>query len=108
MRNAESSSEDIGARAAAFTTTHWSVVVAAGHEDSSQAGAALETLCRTYWYPLYAYVRRRGQSEHDAQDLIQGFFALLRIPGQIGQLFRFKSDSHSNSNRTAVPIDIGQ
>ena len=77
MRNAESSSEDIGARAAAFTTTHWSVVVAAGHEDSSQARAALETLCRTYWYPLYAYVRRRGQSEHDAQDLIQGFFALL-------------------------------
>ncbi len=41
------------------------------------AGAALETLCRTYWYPLYAYVRRRGYSEHDAEDLIQGFFTVL-------------------------------
>ena len=77
MRNAESSTEDIGARAAAFATTHWSVVLAAGHENSSQALSALETLCRAYWYPLYAYVRRRGHAEADAQDLIQGFFAHL-------------------------------
>jgi RNA polymerase sigma-70 factor (ECF subfamily) len=46
--------------AAAFATTHWSVVLAAREADSPQAAEALEELCRTYWYPLYAYVRRRG------------------------------------------------
>jgi RNA polymerase sigma factor (sigma-70 family) len=60
-----------------FVSTHWSVVVAAGRSDSTRAQAALEHLCRTYWYPLYAYVRRRGHSSHDAQDLTQGFFARL-------------------------------
>lgn len=68
-----------------FATTHWSVVRAAGEPGSSQADAALEKLCRTYWYPLYAYIRRRGYSEHDAQDLAQEFFARLlekNYPGQ--------------------------
>ena len=60
-----------------FVTTHWSVVLSAREKDSPQAGAALETLCRTYWYPLYAYVRRQGRSPHDAQDLTQEFFARL-------------------------------
>ena len=62
---------------AQFTTTHWSVVLAAGQQDSPQAAAALETLCRSYWYPLYAYVRRRGYEPEDAQDLTQDFFAQL-------------------------------
>lgn len=62
---------------AAFTTTHWSVVLAAGHTDIPQAADALERLCRTYWYPLYAYVRHRGHSEHDARDLTQAFFLHL-------------------------------
>lgn len=52
-------------------------MLAAGQEDSTLAVAALEQLCRTYWYPLYAYVRRKGYREHDAQDLTQGFFAHL-------------------------------
>ena len=60
-----------------FTTTHWSVVLAAGQTSSPTAQPALEQLCRTYWYPLYAYVRRRGFTPHDAQDLTQGFFAQL-------------------------------
>ena len=60
-----------------FATTHWSVVLAAGQQDSSQAAEALETLCRTYWYPLYAYIRRRGYSHADAQDLAQDFFVQL-------------------------------
>jgi RNA polymerase sigma-70 factor (ECF subfamily) len=60
-----------------FTTTHWSVVLAAGLTDAPQAGEALERLCRSYWYPLYAYVRRQGHSPEDAQDLTQGFFAHL-------------------------------
>ena len=59
-----------------FGATHWSVVIAAGG-DSSRARSALEKLCATYWYPLYAFVRRRGHSAHDAQDLTQGFFARL-------------------------------
>ena len=60
-----------------FTTTHWSVVLAAGQPESPEAARALETLCRTYWYPLYAYVRRQGHSPEDAQDLTQDFFAHL-------------------------------
>lgn len=60
-----------------FATTHWSVVLAAGHSSAPGAQEALETLCRTYWYPLYVYVRRQGQSPHDAQDLTQEFFARL-------------------------------
>jgi DNA-directed RNA polymerase specialized sigma24 family protein len=60
-----------------FETTRWSVIVAAGSGDSAVARAALATLCETYWYPLYAYVRRRGLSADDARDLTQGFFASL-------------------------------
>lgn len=50
-------------------------MVAAGRSHSTQAGAALENLCQAYWYPLYAFVRRLGRSPHDAQDLVQSFFA---------------------------------
>ena len=57
-----------------FTTTHWSVVLAACDSASPHATEALEKLCRTYWYPLYAYVRRQGHSPEDAQDLTQAFF----------------------------------
>jgi RNA polymerase sigma factor (sigma-70 family) len=60
-----------------FVTTHWSVVLAAGHGDTTRAGDALARLCKAYWYPLYAYARRRGASPHDAQDLTQEFFARL-------------------------------
>lgn len=60
-----------------FATTHWSVVLAAGHSSLPGAHEALEKLCRAYWYPLYAYIRRQGFSSHDAQDLTQGFFAAL-------------------------------
>jgi RNA polymerase sigma-70 factor (ECF subfamily) len=58
-----------------FTTTHWSVVLTAGRAGSPEADKALEKLCCDYWYPLYAYARRRGYSPHDAQDLVQEFFA---------------------------------
>ena len=60
-----------------FLTTHWSVVVAAKQKPSTEADAALERLCKTYWWPLYAFVRRRGYPEHDAQDLTQEFFTRL-------------------------------
>ena len=58
-------------------TTHWSIVLAAGRTDTTRAHGALEKLCRIYWRPLYAYVRRRGYSAHDAEDLTQEFFARL-------------------------------
>jgi RNA polymerase sigma factor (sigma-70 family) len=58
-----------------FVTTRWSIVLAAGRADSTKALAALEELCRTYWYPLYAFVRRNGHKPEDAEDLIQAFFA---------------------------------
>ena len=58
-----------------FATTHWTVVVAAGRRSTPQSDRAREELCRTYWYPLYAYVRRQGHSKEDAEDLTQGFFA---------------------------------
>jgi RNA polymerase sigma-70 factor (ECF subfamily) len=61
----------------AFATTHWSMVLLAGRNDTERARTALAKLCRTYWYPLYAYVRRSGCSPHDAQDLTQDFFAHL-------------------------------
>lgn len=61
----------------AFVTTHWSMVVTAGRDDTPPSHEALEQLCRAYWFPLYAYVRRRGYSPEDAQDLTQEFFARL-------------------------------
>src|SRR5438309_833558 len=62
------------AAARRFASTRWSLVVAAG-QGSPEAQQALATLCQIYWYPLYAYARRRLANTHDAQDLRQGFFA---------------------------------
>ena len=58
-----------------FLTTRWSVVLRANSEEAPDAAAAMAQLCRDYWYPLYAFVRRRGYAIEDAQDLTQGFFA---------------------------------
>ena len=58
-----------------FATTHWTVVLAAGRGSSPEAEVALEQLCRTYWFPLYVYVRRQTHSREDAEDLTQAFFA---------------------------------
>ena len=60
-----------------FPPTHWSVVFTAGHGRSDEAEKALAELCRTYWYPLYAYARGSCRSPEDAQDLTQGFFEHL-------------------------------
>jgi RNA polymerase sigma factor (sigma-70 family) len=60
-----------------FATTHWSVVLAAGSPESSGYQQALETLCRTYWFPLYAYLRRHGCDSHQAEEYTQAFFARI-------------------------------
>lgn len=63
--------------AGVFVTTHWSVVLSACDPPSPQSNQALEILCRTYWHPLYAYIRRMGHGPQDAEDLTQEFFARL-------------------------------
>jgi len=73
--NSEPSAPSTSAPSDIFATTHWTVVLAAGQRSTPQADRALEELCRAYWFPLYAYVRRRGHSKEDAEDLTQAFFA---------------------------------
>jgi hypothetical protein len=58
---------------AAFPTTQWSLVLDAAATEPERAAAALEKLCARYWYPIYAFVRQRGNDEHTAEDLTQGF-----------------------------------
>lgn len=68
-----------------FVTTHWSVVRTAGLSDTPRAAAALEQLCRDYWHPLYHFIRRRGYTPADAQDLTQEFFARLLARHAVAQ-----------------------
>jgi len=72
-----SSAFGVAAGVGCLPTTHWSLVLAVGSGSSPQGQAALEKLCRAYWYPLYVFVRRRGYSAEDAQDLTQSFFERL-------------------------------
>lgn len=74
--NPLNSDADHGQRAV-FATTHWSVVIKAGEVPGDASSRALDALCRAYWYPLYAFIRRSGHSPHDAQDLTQSYFAYL-------------------------------
>lgn len=60
-----------------FATTHWSLIRAAGGPSSRPARVALEELCRTYWFPVYAFIRRRGRAESESEDLTQSFFVHL-------------------------------
>jgi DNA-directed RNA polymerase specialized sigma24 family protein len=78
-----------------FATTHWSVVLAAGGKTSPGAVAALERLCGTYWYPLYAFVRREGYDVESAKDLTQGFFARFLEKNYLGQTQREKGKFRS-------------
>ncbi len=73
-----------------FPRTRWSVVLAATQRPSPESAAALEAICNAYWYPLYAYVRRGGQSPHDAQDLTQEFFRHLLEKGWLASADRDK------------------
>ena len=115
-----------------FGATQWSVIVAAGNTqtDPETASAALAQLCQTYWPPLYTYVRGRGYSLHDAQDLTQGFFAYLiehkihlRADRQLGKFRSFLLASLKNflsharereqalkrgGGRDFIPLDEGR
>src|SRR5438552_18903334 len=95
MPNQGAQSDRSPTAAGVFATTHWSVVLTAGEPSSQQAAEALEKLCRIYWYPLYAYVRRQGHGPHDAEDLTQGFFARLLEKNYLDQVHREKGKFRS-------------
>jgi len=88
MTDGESNAEKPKLDGRWFATTHWSVVLATGDTCSGIANEALAQLCRTYWYPLYAYVRRCGNSPEDAQDLTQEFFYRLINDNYLGAVDR--------------------
>jgi RNA polymerase sigma-70 factor (ECF subfamily) len=69
----------------AFATTHWSMIVRAAETGTPDGLAALEELCRIYWYPLYGFARRRGLTPHDAEDLTQGFLADMLARGAVAK-----------------------
>jgi RNA polymerase sigma-70 factor (ECF subfamily) len=71
-----------------FVTTKWTLVLAASRPHSPQAARALEELCQTYWYALYAYVRHHGHSKEDAEDLVQGFFSRFLDKNSLAGLSR--------------------
>jgi RNA polymerase sigma-70 factor (ECF subfamily) len=75
---------------AVFASTQWSAVLNAGGQDSPAARSALEWLCSTYWYPLYAHARRRGHGPEDAADLTQEFFAVLLRRNSLASVDRGK------------------
>jgi RNA polymerase sigma factor (sigma-70 family) len=92
MRAGDSS---MGGEADQFHTTRWTLVIASA-DDQSQAGrAALAALCQTYWYPLYAFARRRGHSPPDAQDLTQGFFQHVLEHRALSKVDRLKGKFRS-------------
>lgn len=74
MEKYKTNSAPLASPAQNFLTTHWSVVLAAGKDDTQGSKKAMETLCQIYWYPLYTFARKNGIKAHDAQDLTQGFF----------------------------------
>jgi RNA polymerase sigma factor (sigma-70 family) len=79
----DANSARAGSGGQVFATTHWSIVLRVGDGQSHDATQALEELCRTYWYPLYAFVRYKGHTHEEAQDLTQAFFAKLLEKNQI-------------------------
>src|ERR1700744_4435687 len=78
-----------------FQSTCWSMVLAARGSDSAAAREALAELCGAYWYPLYAFVRRKGHDAESARDLVQGFFARLLETGDLASVDRRKGKFRS-------------
>ena len=95
MRATQQPDDSTNARNNAFVPTRWTVVLAAGHAESPHARRALEELCQAYWYPLYAYVRRRGYGAHEAEDLTQDFFARLLAKNYLADVEREKGKFRS-------------
>ena len=127
MAHGQANGEKGEANPLGFMPTHWSVVLAVGHVNPARRAQALEQLCRSYWEPLYAYIRGRGYEMHDAQDLTQSFFAFVLERNVIEAadpergrfrcyllacLKNFLANEHAKANaqkrggdRTMVPLD---
>lgn len=86
MQGQETTQETDRGGASQFADTHWSVVLAAKEEGSTQADEAMEKLCQSYWRPLYAYVRRQRHSPEEAEDLTQEFFVRLKDKNYLAHL----------------------
>ncbi len=85
----------VNSEAPRFETTRWSMVLAARDGDSTEAFEALGALCSTYWYPLYAFIRRKGNDAEAAQDLVQGFFTKLLEKGDLAAVRQEKGKFRS-------------
>jgi RNA polymerase sigma-70 factor (ECF subfamily) len=85
----------VGGSADEFHTTRWTLVIASAHDQSQTGRAALAALCPIYWYPLYAFARRRGYSPPDAQDLTQGFFLDILEHRALSRVDRLKGKFRS-------------
>src|ERR1041384_3980361 len=90
MLDTGTTAPDALARRAWFATTHWSVVLEAGQIAAPAATKALDKLCRTYWYPLYVFIRRSGHDEETSKDLTQGFFEQFLKKNFLDQVDREK------------------
>lgn len=88
-----------------FNTTQWTLVRAAGGDHSGNARTALASLCETYWYPLYAYVRRQGHAADEAQDLTQAFF--MRLMEKHSVRAARPERGRSTCSRSAAAVSIG-
>jgi DNA-directed RNA polymerase specialized sigma24 family protein len=85
----------VGGEAGQFHTTRWTLVISSAHDQSQTGRAALAALCQIYWYPLYAFARRRGYSPPDAQDLTQGFFLHILEHRALSRVDRLKGKFRS-------------
>jgi DNA-directed RNA polymerase specialized sigma24 family protein len=92
---APNESTDQGQRPQWFPVTHWTDIVAARREGSASATEALNRLCSTYWYPIYAYIRRKGHSDADAKDIAQAFFFHVLERNLLGAADRTKGKFRS-------------
>jgi RNA polymerase sigma-70 factor (ECF subfamily) len=111
MSDSEDNSARAGAetaRGAQFVATSWTNVLAAQQSGSPEAAAALETLCATYWYPLYGYLRRKGHDPHKAQDLTQEFFYRLVKENYLGAVDRRRGKFRSFFVAALNPIVSNQ
>lgn len=95
MDNSGQSTDSLSPGARQFVTTRWSVVLSAGRSESTHAQESLAQLCKTYWYPLYAFVRRQGYGPDDACDLTQEFFSRLISKKYLGDVDRSKGKFRS-------------
>ena len=91
----EDESTESGQKGRWFPATHWTDVIATRREGSTTAAEALNRLCSTYWYPIYAYVRRKGHSEEDAEDIVQAFFFHILERNLMGSADRTKGKFRS-------------